>query len=442
MSRPLSAVELEVLASEDYYPEVQLFLGDTPAARTYVPALYVGADPVEGLSVVGDIEQVVTTAEIVVTQGTGRTSLSPYAADGIQLNGRPVFDPGRYLTVMTRLVGRYRKAPPADLMPWRGVFDGRIDAADPQDDGTVHVHCRDWYCDWLDRWIRPNPVTGSWAIPEGDWASVFDDIFALGWLEGWPLPPGQSILQTVGSPTLLVPAYNQEPMSGLLALRTVALLSGWDLRGRWWSPAGGGPEYWTLVYSEPDRALAGVQNIYGPNRQYAFRAAPKSRDDVRNYVQVTPSDPPRNPMVQEDPTSQLNYGFKPLFLAEDEQSRIRTPEQAQALAVAILSDTAEPKITAQVDLNFQPTIEVNDVLRFLANGSAIDRDLVTAVATYRHDLLTGPEGFASTTVGTRDAPAAANQEWLKTDPKQRYTSLYPPSGVAAEGARWLHVTDA
>jgi hypothetical protein len=428
--RARTFLEDEVLASDDYYTETQFLVGDTPGTYLYDPAAHLGYDPFLSGTIEADLEQPLVQGQFTFELGAGTKSLSPYVARGVVAGGRPLLDPGRYLLAKARTVGRYPGAPVASLMPWRAIFAGRIDTADPGgDDSTLVLSCRDWFSDWMDLWIEPQESTGVAIIEGGGSDSIFAQLIAL-FTAGWVGPFGAPLVMGAGSGTLYVPSYTQEPGSGLLALREVALLDGSDLRGRFNSA-----DQWVLTYTTPDRQLIGSQVTFGPGRQLGFRGLAKSRDEVRNRVSVTPADPPRDPQVAEDMASQAKYGKKFLGVAEDAASRIRTPAQAAALATAILLDTKEPKVTAVVDLNFQPLVEINDVFRFMANDVQTDADLVLAVSGYTHNFA--DDGTVVTTLKTRDLPAAANARWRREAPKMFYSSVYPPSGFAANGARWV-----
>jgi hypothetical protein len=433
--RARTAAEDAVLASDDYYTEHQLLVADTPDADPTIPGLtvynaeaYFGEDPLIKATITADLENPLVQAAFTLHLGTGSKSLSPYMIGGLNVGGRPLFDAGRYLMLNTRTVGRYSGAPPAWAMPWRPVFSGRIDTSDPGgEDDTLIVSCRDFYSDWMDRQIEPALATGSWPIAAGTISGVLTYLISL-FAADWIGPP-RTVLEIVGSPGLAIPAYNQEPGSGLLALRAAALLNGWDLRGRF-----NDLDQWQMVYREPDRALTGPQLMFGPGRQLAFHGLAKSRDEVRNRVSVTPADPPRAPQIVEDVTSILKYNKKALGVAEDTASRIRTPAQALVLAQAILADTKEPKRTAVVDMNYQPLIEVNDVLRLSPNNVQYDGSMTLAVSGYTHTFA--EDGSVVTQVSTRDLPAAANSYWRRDEPIMEYRSFDPPSGVAAEGATW------
>jgi hypothetical protein len=435
--RVRSAAEDTVLASDDYYTEKKIVIGEVPAGLDYDLARYISEDVLLSGTVTADLENPLVVADLKLSLGLGTQNLSPYITGGLWVNGRPLFDPGRYLTMFTRTVGRYLGALPAYAMPWRPMFSGRIDTADPGGEvDTLGLVARDWYSDWMDIQIEPQDGLGSWQIDGfnettqtgGDPSSIFAQLLDLA-LQDWIGPTGQGTITIVGDPGIAIPTYMQDPGSLLLALRSVALLNGWDMRGRW-----NALDQWVLTHSQPDRSLSGPQLIFGPRRQYAFQGLAKSRDEVRNRVAVTPADPPRTPVIVEDKASQDQYGKKYLGVAEDQASRIKTPAQALALALAILADTKQPKIMAVADLNYQPLIEINDVLRFPADNILHDGDLIVAVSGYTHTF--GEDGSVVTRVTTRDLPAAANAYWRREEPKMSYSSFDPPSGFAAEGARW------
>lgn len=443
--RARTTTEDAVLASDDYYTQTQLLMGDLPDVCPYDITNYLGANPLVGGTITADLEAPLVRAELQLDLGDGPGNLSPYMTGGLRIpnDTRPFFDPGRYIKLRTRTVGRYDGAPPEYLMPWRTIFSGRIDSADPGlDDDTLELTARDWYCDWLDRWIEPEPDRYSWIISGydpvtnptgGDAATIFSQLIGL-FTEGWTGPPGAPLLYIPVAPVnFAVPTYAQDPGSGLLALRSVALLNGWDLRGRF-----NEDDEWVLTYSEPDRTLAGSLYVFGPKRQYAFRGLSKSREEVRNRVRVVPSDPPRTPVIREDAASIAAYGLLFLGVQEDAASRVKTEAQATALADAILADTKQPKKMAVVDVPYQPLLEVNDVLMFRADNRRHDSDLTLACSGYTHTF--GEDGLALTTINTRDLPAAANAEWRRGQPQtQYYSSTYPPTGTASEGARWVQL---
>lgn len=435
--RTATAAELEVYASDDYATETRLLVGDVPAEASLDPVDFLGYDPFLGVTLESDVESPVVKGEIILALGSGTQSLSPYMTGGMWVGGRPLFDSGRYVSLFTRLVGRYRGAPPAGLMPWRPAFLGEIDTSDPNaEDETLTLHCRDFYSDWLDCQLEPNEDTGSWQITGGNVTDVLAQLIALtltgpNVLHPWVGPVGQAFFNTIGTPTLGIPTYMQEPGSLLLALQSAASLNGWDLRGRF-----NALDQWVMTYYEPDRARTGPVSVVGPDRWVSFQGLAKSRDEVRNRVRVVPADAPRTPAIREDQTSIDTYRLKPVSVAEDAQSRILSWDQADALALAILLDSKSPKVMATVDTNYHPFVELNDVLILQANGITHDTDLVASPSGLTHAIA--GDGSALTTLHTRDLPAAASARWRQGEPRMAYSSLNPPSGVAAEGARWVH----
>jgi hypothetical protein len=241
--------------------------------------------------------------------------------------------------------------------------------------------------------------------------------------------------RVIGTPNLLVPAYFQEVGSTLLAMRRAALLNGWDLRLKWYD--NGGVISPALTYYEPDRLGTGTPLTWRPGNYFSLHRLTKTRDEIRNAWRVVPADPPRTPVNVQDEDSISLYGRSWAGLSEDVFSGIRTHDQAQALAQAVLSDTKSPKVMAEIEGAFNPFVEINDRLTLEANGVQIGTSLPLAITGYVQTL--NRNGDATTTVRTRDAPAAANREWRQGGPKMRYTSAYPPSGPAAEGAEYFEL---
>lgn len=316
---------------------------------------------------------------------------------------------------------------PTDAIPWRLIFAGRIDSADPADGNTLELHCRDQFCDLMDRWIDP-PLGQNGYPMEGDQIDdILRNILNLRPPEIAALAQPFAVMGTV---TLGIEDYLQEPMPVLLAMRETGLQNGWDLRGRF-GTAPYGEDEWVLTYYEPDRPAGGGRWIVGPTNYYGISAFPKNRDAVRNIIRVTPADPPRTPVEVSNEISKLRYGIRWMAIAEDLISGIRTGPQAQALAEAVLSDLEEPAVTAEVPMRFLPFIEVNDLVQLEPNGIHLDTTLVLAVSGYTHSLT--KDSFR-TTLRTRLNPAAANEEWRMGEPKTHFVSTAPPTGTAPEGS--------
>lgn len=327
----------------------------------------------------------------------------------------------------------------ASEIPWRPCFTGVIDSANPASDDkdVLVVKCRDVYADVLDAWIEPSRLM-AWEMPEENIDTLLQDLMDLSPATAGS-PPGIQF-SMIGVPNMLVPAYFQDPGSVLLAMRTAGLQNGWDLRGRWGTPPYSADQY-VLTYYEPDRAGAEGSTAIFPNRYYALHGLDKSRDEVRNVVWVKPSDPPRDVVEKISQGSIDKYRRKFMMVSEDVISLIRTPEQADALATAILSDTSEPKVMAEIEMRFMPFIEINDTLEIWPNGVHHDAIFRMAISGFTHTFA--ENGDVTSVIRTRNAPAAANEEWRRgeigvTKP-QTIISIDQPTGAAPKGSIYFVV---
>ena len=326
-------------------------------------------------------------------------------------------------------------------VPWRPFYVGRIDRADPAAGGgsVLDLKCRDMYADVLDAQIRPPPGESSIVINTetqtegGNIEALLTTLF-----NSWDNPGLGHKFAVIGEPGMDVPPYRQQPMSALMAMREAGLQNGWDLRPRF-GTAPYGEDVSVLTYYQPYRGLEApaseTLDLY-PDEYFEVPSIGLSRDEVRNMWRVTPSDPPRTPVEVEDFNSIIKYGPRWASISEDATSLVRTPEQAQALGNALLSDTKSPKVMAEIVTRFWPWVEVNDPVSLQSNAVHLDRAMTLAISGYGHTLL--PNGDGKTTLRTRDNAAAANREWRKASraPKMHYVSADLPSGTAAPGARW------
>ncbi len=323
-----------------------------------------------------------------------------------------------------------------DSVPWRPFFVGRIDTVDPAEDGSdvLTLHCRDIMADAMDSWVVPDPGDGGVQFDSDQIVDLLGDLLSFATSAG--TAPQEIPFAVLGTPVMSVPAFHQEPMSVLLAMRQAGLQNGWDLRGRWGTSPYGEDDF-VLTYYEPDRALDGTPYDIGPSRYFEIGSFPLSRDDVRNIVEVIPSQPPRAPVRAYDLESMLDYGTRYMRLAYDKTSLIRTAAQAESLAAAVLSDVSRPKVSAEILTRFHPWIEVNDLLRLQPNNVHTTVAMSLAVSGYEHTL--NEDGDGTTVIRTRRVPAAAYSEWRRGDLQRHIRSTSLPAGPAPEGAIWSRV---
>lgn len=430
--RPSDGDQWALLHSPHYGTYVRVSIDGTLVSDV------IGYNPWVSGQIAADLDKLVTEASMRLhlvdsSRGAG-TNLSPYFDGGAQLDGRPLFDSGRYILIETAVV-----AP--GVLPstqWIPAFYGRIDVPDPaaEEDDLLTVRARDVCCDLLDPWLEPPyPARG---IICGDQTVdlVLQQLYSL--MGALPNVALKFPLTIQGAPNLYIPKFAQEPMSALEAMRRAGLQNGWDLRGRWLANTAFGG--FQLVYYDPERDLeapATVHDVIEPSQYFVISNAPKDRSGVRNVIVIIPADEARVPVITEDTTSQQLYGRGWMEVAEDRSSHIISPEDAAFLGAYILSDLKDPKVGIQIGMPYRWDLEINDRLLIQPDGIHFNTAQKLAVSGYTHDFA--EDGDATTSVNLRQRPAAANEEWRRGQPTTNYVSVLPPSGPAIEGALWLQV---
>jgi hypothetical protein len=321
-----------------------------------------------------------------------------------------------------------------DTVPWRPFFTGRIDSINPAADGenVVELQCRDIYCDVMDGLMIPTRGQNGWLITE---AEQIEDLLGEVFSHRPTSALGQ-YFEVVGSPGMVMPnnIFLEGNKSCLLTMRDFGLQNGWDLRPKWGTDPHGDDEL-VLTYYEPDRVMAGFQNIIAPTNYYEISGLGKSREEVRNYWRVVPAGDNRDPQDAQDTESQLKYGVLYATISEDATSLILTTSQAASLAAALLSDTKEPKVGAEILTRFNPWVEVGDPISLLGNDVHNEGIQKLGVSAFTHVIT--EDGDGTTLLRTRGNPAAANREWRqKIGGKVHFVDDGLPIGSAAEGARW------
>jgi hypothetical protein len=331
-----------------------------------------------------------------------------------------------------------------DDMPWRPIFVGIIDSADPASDrdDVLEVQARDLFADVLDTWIEPQPDGSGWPIGDNTIEVVLEELLQLADESAGIAPDSGLYARTkftvIGSPgsILFIPPDIQEAGSTLLAMREKGLQAGWDLRGRFGTPPFDTDDF-VLTYYEPDRDRVGARSFIGPDAYFELRAFAKSREGVRNVIKVTPALPPRTPFKIENPTSIGKYGRLYFDVSEDITSLILHPDQAQHLAIAISNDLGEPKAALEIETRLLPFVEVNDLFELAPNLVHHDVPLLLSVSGYTHTFH--EDGNGTTVLRLRDAPLAAHSEWRRGEAKMQYIAPSQPAGGAKDGARWSQV---
>jgi hypothetical protein len=205
--------------------------------------------------------------------------------------------------------------------------------------------------------------------------------------------------------TLYVPASPGWEIRQFLQARTFTLDAvvalahqiGWDVRYKWRST-----DFQFTLY-EPNRAF--VVGMDAPD--FSFDASDYSDPDalsvdiaeIRNSWRVVYADradlwpdgtPKRKEVNVADSTSIAKYGELWAEIQEDENSNIDSSTEATAFANAALSDCKEPTAHLSTELRRGfPWVELNDMIKFTANGLHFDADQTLAVTGWTQSFEGG-----------------------------------------------------
>jgi hypothetical protein len=220
-------------------------------------------------------------------------------------------------------------------------------------------------------------------------------------------------------------------------MRQIALLTGWDLRGKF-NVGGLGLDEWGLVLQDVRRSLTTPSYSFPRWRYFAPSRMAVSRNTVRNRIKVVTAPPDRITVTVQDDASILLYGPRYAEMDEGLTSHIDTEEEGLALANYALSDLKDPKAEWVVPMPYWYAAEIHDRYEFQPEVSPIhfDQPTTLAVSGFRQTLENG-EG--TTELRLRKNAAAANREWRSRRDKDIYVATTAPAGSAREGALWIPV---
>lgn len=222
--------------------------------------------------------------------------------------------------------------------------------------------------------------------------------------------PGVYTLYTPVSPSVIVPAYLQEPIKLMEAMRNVALSIGWDFR---WKYDSAGVSRPTLY--QPARTKTTPDAAFGPGEYRDLPVLKKSAVDVRNRLRVLYTKASTGlpaSILREDITSRNKYGPKFMEISFDKYSPINEDSEAITLADTILSDVATPysdQETVLFPAPFWPA-QLGDLYRYEVNALQYDSPQDLAVVSFTHRLSTGS---GETRTQSRGKVAGAHHEWIR-----------------------------
>lgn len=309
------------------------------------------------------------------------------------------------------------------------LMDGVADAVDPagDPDGVV-VEGRGIGADILDRQIEevrqyggPSPGSEMGGVFQTillDWAKpsnpdILFSPYALLWGEH-PVP-GSPYPEEDHSDALLT--YWDLPKGGLLqSLLDIAAQAGRDLRYR---PGPSNEPHRLTFYAIPRNK---VNEVKAGTAEPDFVAPPSAfeqltsmrveRSDVRNKLRVFYTDVGSGLVdfvTVADVVSQKKYGVRYAEL-DFTDSFIDTNTEALALALAGLSDLAEPWAVMSLDMPFKWDTALHQVWEFPPDDEHYSASQYLAVVGYRHKVSVNQE---TTTVRFWGRPAGSVEDWLR-----------------------------
>jgi hypothetical protein len=227
----------------------------------------------------------------------------------------------------------------------------------------------------------------------------------------------------------IYPKYQQDQVSVADAIKTLATLTGWEVRYKWRSDTSA----FSLVFRDPDRTKSTPDWTYEPNQYTEVSAHRTDFADVRNAVTVeytnqAATPPARASVSVSDATSIAAYGRRWCQLSESEASPITTSAQATALANWALSDLKNVLLEKEISVLFNPFIDVTDLIRIGASDTMETGDQDLACVSVSHRISSDE---AVTTITCRGAPSLGAGAWLRREtrarPRNRWNDPPPPT---------------
>lgn len=282
---------------------------------------------------------------------------------------------------------------------WKTLVEGVTDRWYRAGGKTVGVRFRDRIGAQLaSRWVETPTEYGTDAGRALE--SVIQDI-----LDAWA--PGITLV-TIGSPSFLIPTYEQQRMPVLTAIRALAQERGWDLRVRW----NDGAAAMRLTLYEPNRTASVPDVTFAPGRIISVDRLELGREWVRNAI-ITSYPHSSSPKTTTDATSITDYGRQPLFIDLGPRSPIDTDAEAVTFNNAVLSDLKDPIVEQRIEKMFFWPVELGDYYGFNALDPLTSTTQEFGVTEYeqRLDATDGAKFITRTRIGVRGKPAGAFLEW-------------------------------
>jgi hypothetical protein len=377
------------------------------------------------------IDAFVTDATVELAPVVDGMSLSPIDLDsvvnGIPTDGRPLLDEGRLFIIEVAVMSP-GEAPGDDdwVEAFRGV-SARTNVA-----GRGQMVGRDYGDALSDILIEVERDYGSEAgVPL---VTVMNQILSD---NGVPFS-----LVAAEDPDFLCGPFRQKKMLVREALQALADQIGWDVRFMWWDGVGFQLTLWT-----PDRDKTEPDWSYSASQYALLSRCETSVENVRNrwvgtYLDKTDLDstgkPKQKQVVVQDGDSIARYSPipganipRPTMIAEAGTTNIDTAAEMTRMLTAALKDYKDVFLEVEVDVPFNPFIEVGDLIRLEENRTYFSGDQDLGVQSMVHRL----GNTAVTTLTLRGKPSTSRKRWLRLqsskDQAPTYSTPNPPASVSS-----------
>jgi hypothetical protein len=224
-------------------------------------------------------------------------------------------------------------------------------------------------------------------------------------------------LYTPTTPAWAIKEFQQQRTQVLDAIRALAQQIGWDVRPKWRT----GTAQFELTFYQPSRSSPSVDFTFAPADYMEPQQLALNIAEIRNHWFLTFSDagdlwpdgtPKRKLLEVSDSTSITRFGDLIAEIQEDSASQIDSSTEGNDLINAALSDCKDPTAVLQVPLaRGFPWVELNDFLKFKANGVQFDSDQSLAVTQYQHTYQ-GDKPKLFTVLTLRGKPTIGARSWL------------------------------
>lgn len=400
--RTFSTEQEDILKSAKFDVHLRVEVENATGAFKNLSSLD-GSDWVEKVQWDWDLDQSVPEARIQlrrdITDGKSLAPLDEASTFNVTDAGSTaaLLDAGRLIRIYTATLAAGSAAPATS--EFDRMLDAEIDEVN-WGHSPIDIVARSFVMAALnDQWVETVTIYGSdeGIAIETVMQSILDDHTDLGITLNTPVVPG-----------FLITTYEQQQMSVLQALVTLAQLIGFDLRERWDDATSS----FRLTFSEPDRAASTDQWTFNKSQYHDVRQLSISRRDIRNVVSIlytSTSDAQRKEVEVESTASQDRYGRRWMQIVEGSDSPIASSSEANVFAQAAVDDLDEPDAIQEIETPYWWPGDLQDFIGFTANDIHYSVDQSFGVYGIRHELSRERH---RTFVRVRGKPAGQYRGWL------------------------------